>query len=739
MKFSKPVAKNDLEGHFLDQVEKDTPLKVKDNILIDLNNRNKFELTLYKDQLSDFDLNTPGLGIQNWFESYREEAKVSTAGIRGLQNPLYPWDTRYPLNLVGVALATMGKVLVAMDINNNKEKIVASEVRYNSKQYVELIARIQSAYGIKTYLTEDYQTIPIFLISFIIFMYDLYGGEYVTSSHAMCKKIATKDLNTQGSQYIPSESLKFVEKIEKILKVVNKKGKYSIKFSSIDDKNMDFKFLKSINNGIDDYIEYLKKGVATNVNISAIKTYRNRLIIDSVGGSLTNTFLPVLKSFEIDDKFQFIHSEEDSFNHGVGKMIGDDGSFFDWGCDTTIVNADLKTSKIKTPVIETIKYNDLLKDYPIGTVVLITDPDADRLVTAVVESEDKVEVLQKLGVVYSVIGDNRILVLFTPNQSFLMNIDFQKMALENAKLWTKYDWFILKTSASQRSWDEWAIKNNIPVINTPVGFKELADTMINIERKIENSAGQDIFINDVYGKSINIGKKPRMLFAGEESGGEIFGPPELILSKNGRMAISMREKSAGEAIIITSAMVSCLDEKHLTLVDYLASIFEKNKIVFKYEIRINQKYYNESEPDIKILLQEKEKGMQLKTNNNSYFLSLALGHRDNLITIDQVREILNESLPGLIFDDLSDIMFCGDGTYFLFNNKCMEVRPSGTDAVNKAYCYGKDQWENIKYAQSIAQFNGTRNRLHKKYISDEFYNNAVKYSFQLYTQYKQSQ
>lgn len=739
MKFSKPEAKSSLEKEFLDQIEKDTPRQVKDGILIDLNNKKEFEFTIYKDQLDKFDPNTSGLGILNWFEKYREEAKVSTAGIRGLQNPLYPWDTRYPLNLVGVALATMGKVLVAKENNLKKEKVAACEVRYNSNQYVELIARIQAAYGIETHVTENYQTLPIFLISFIIFMNDFYGGEYVTSSHAMCKKIATKDLNSQGSQYIPSESLKFVNKVEEILNEVKAKGKYSIKIASVDNKFLDANFLKSIKNGVTDYTKYLKKGIATKVNIEAIKNYKNRIIIDTVGGSLTNTFVPVLESLGILEQFKFIHSEEDSFNQGVGKLIKNDGSFFDWGCDTTIMKADLNSLEIATPVVSTIGYEKLLKGYPIGTVLLMTDPDADRLVTATIESSSKIDVLKKMGIVYSKLDGERILVLFTPNQSFLMNLDFQKKALEEAKLWNEYDWFILKTSASQRSWDEWAFKNNIPVVNTPVGFKELADTMINIERKIENSNGEEIHVKDVFGNEINLGKKPRMLFAGEESGGEIFGPPEMILSKKGRKAISMREKSAGEAIIITSAMISFLERQNMTLVDYLDNIFNKNGIVFRYEIRIDQKYYNESEPNISILIKEKEKGMRLKTLNNSYFLSLALGYKDNLVTIEEVREILKESFKNLDFTDLIEISFCGDGTYFLFNDKCMEVRPSGTDAINKAYCFGKDQWENIKYAQTIASFDGTRNKLFKKHIPEPFYKEVERYSFELYTRYKENQ
>ena len=38
-------------------------------------------------------------------EGYAKEAKVSTAGIRGPQNILYPQDTRFPINLVGIYIS----------------------------------------------------------------------------------------------------------------------------------------------------------------------------------------------------------------------------------------------------------------------------------------------------------------------------------------------------------------------------------------------------------------------------------------------------------------------------------------------------------------------------------------------------------------------------------------------------------------------------------------------------------
>ncbi len=736
MIYRKPRPKNELERLFLAQIEKETPEKIKNAKLIDLNNKDAFSFTLRKEHLKNFSIDGNGLGIESWFENYKKEAKVSTAGIRGLQNPLYPWDTRYPMNLLTIALATLGKVMVAKDTSGIKKKIAACETRYNSKEFVELIARVQAAYKVKTFLTKDYETMPIFLISFIIFMFDLYGGEYVTSSHALAKKIATKDLNSQGSQYIPQESLKFVEKVNEILDQVRKNGEYSINFASLKDNNIDSAFLQSIENGVRDYVEYLRKSVATNYNIGLIKKSKNKVVIECVGGSIYKTLNPILKELDIAKHFNFLNTKEDPFHHGVGKKFLKKDKFFDWGCDTTIMLADIKTSEIKLPVIETMNYEKKLIKFPLGTTVLITDPDADRLITAYIEDSKKEKDIKSRGLVYQKLDMGRILVMFTPNQSFLMTFDFQKLALERAGLWKKYDWFILKTTASQISWDQWAKANNVKVINTPVGFKELQDVMMHVERQIIELPGKAVMIEDVFGHKINLAKKPRLLFAGEESGGEIFGPHELIKSKGGKIAISMREKSDGEAILITSALSSWLNQKNLSLTDYLMKIYNENDISARYEIRIDNKYYNESEPDIAKLLQEKEKGIKIRTKNDMFFLSIALSYRDKLIGLNHVQEILSECFPDLYFEDLKDIKFVGDGTFILFSKKCVEVRPSGTDAINKSYSYGSDQWECIKFAKTFSSFEGERTSLHKKYIKEDFYRNVKDYSFYVYNEYK---
>ena len=181
------------------------------------------------------------------FKNYEKEAKVSTAGIRGPQNILYPQDTRFPINMIGITLATVAKALVAKEKNyENPTKLAGREVRYNSDKFLDIIARIQAAYGIKTLVPVEKKTIPIWLASFLVFKLGLIGGEYITSSHGISVKTATKDLNSQGSQYLPEESLEFVNKIQEIFDITEKSGSYEIRISAknhnlIDEEIMNIK------------------------------------------------------------------------------------------------------------------------------------------------------------------------------------------------------------------------------------------------------------------------------------------------------------------------------------------------------------------------------------------------------------------------------------------------------------------------------------------------------------------
>ncbi len=730
-----------LEQELYKSVEKNTPEYIKNNKYIDINNKDEMVFVLKKEHLMPYDANTnpEGLNLDNWLKNYEKEAAVSTAGIRGPQNILYPYDVRFPINIMGIMLATYAKALVAKEKYKGKKliKLAGREVRYNSDKFLDLIARVQAAQGIETLTIYERKTMPIWLASFLCFKLDLLGGEYITSSHGISVKNATKDLNSQGSQYLPEESMEFVDKIKEIFAIVKKDGKYEIKIAKSDDELINESFMKTINNGIDLYKEYLEKGVANKENLDLIKGIKNKIIIENVGGSAYNTLSKILTAFNISEKFDWMNIEEDPFFHGIGKYDTDpkgNKCFYDYSVDATVLGKKQDGSSY-FPVIDTLNYDKKLKEYPIGTVVLITDPDHDRLTVCQIEDKKSIDFLDKTGISYSELDNDRILCIYTANQSFLLIMDFWAKQLKASGQWNNHPRFMIKTTASAKSWDEWAKYNNIKVVNVPVGFKEIANIMKKVEMQLINNPEKDVIVTDVFGYEVNLGKNPRMIFGGEESGGMIIGSEELIKSKAGRIAIAMREKSASEAIIVASALAAKLEAEGKTLSVALDEIFNLNEIIAKYDMREDIAYYNESEPDIVKLTQAKKDGEALRTKNDLFYLTMALAEFDGKITLDNVKSILKSTFPTLNFDNLIDIKFVGDGTFLKFTDKFIEIRPSGTDAKTKAYGAGSNKDDISKFAKILGNYSGDLNEEYLALISKDYYNNAKDKSMEEYLKF----
>ncbi len=729
---------SELEKSLFESVDSKTPDYIKKNKLVDLGNKNEFTFRLTKENLEPYNeqTNPNGLNLKDWFKGYAKEAEVSTAGIRGPQNILYPHDTRFPINLIGIMLATEAKALVAKELYPDNEiiKLAGCEVRYNSQEFLELIARIQAAHGIKTLVPVDRKTIPIWMASFLAFKLDLLGGEYITSSHGISVKNATKDLNSQGSQYLPEESMLFVDKIKYIFDEVEKNGYYDIKIAANDNPLISQAEMKSLNDGVELYKQYLLDGVAKDANLNLIKNSDDKIVIENVGGSAYGTLSRILKELGIEDKYVWMNKEEDPFFHSIGKYDTDpkgNKTFYDYSVDATVLSKD-KDGKPYFPVIKSLHYDENLKNCPIGTAVLITDPDHDRLTVCQIESDDKIQYLKSLGIDYVALDKGRILTVFTANQSFLMIMDFWMQQLKNEGLFENHPRFMIKTTASARSWDEWAKKNNIKVVNVPVGFKEIANVMKKVEKQIMDNPDKEVVVTDVLGNDINLGVNPKLIFGGEESGGMIIGSEELIKSLSGRAAIAMREKSATEAIIVASALAAYLKKQGSSMSEYLDNVFKNNEIISKFDIREDISYYNESEPDIEKLKQAKVAGEAQRTKNDVFYLTMAVAKKAGKMTLEQIREILADTFKDLNFDNLTDVKFVGDGTYLEFDDKFIEIRPSGTDAKTKAYGAGASKEEIKKFAQKMGNYSGDLTDLYKKYVDMNLYDNAKELSLKDY-------
>lgn len=727
-----------LEQSLFDSVDSKTPDYIKQDKLLDLDNKKEFVFKLKKEHLEPYDKekNPQGLNLKEWFKNYAKEAEVSTAGIRGPQNILYPHDTRFPINLIGIMLATEAKALVARELYKDAEliKLAGCEVRYNSQEFLELIARVQAAHGIKTLVPVERKTIPIWMASFLAFKLDLLGGEYITSSHGISVKNATKDLNSQGSQYLPEESMLFVEKIRYIFSEVEKNGHYDIKIAANDNPLISEDVMKELNDGVKLYKQYLLDGVAKDANLNLIKNIKEKIVIENVGGSAYRTLSRILKELNIEDKFVWMNKEEDPFFHAIGKYDTDpkgNKTFYDYSVDATVIAKD-KDENPYFPVIKSLHYEEKLKDCPIGTAVLITDPDHDRLTVCQIENAEKTEFLKTLGVDYVDLGNGRILTVFTANQSFLMIMDFWMQQLKAEGLFDKHPRFMIKTTASARSWDEWAKKNGIKVVNVPVGFKEIANIMKKVEKQITENPQKEVVVTDVLGNDINLGVNPKLIFGGEESGGMIIGSEELIKSLSGRAAIAMREKSATEAIVVASALSAYLEKEGKTMSQYLEDVFKNNEIISKFDIREDIAYYNESEPDIEKLKQAKIAGEAQRTKNDVFYLTMAVAKKMGKMNLEQIREILKDTFKELNFDNLIDVKFVGDGTYLEFTDKFIEIRPSGTDAKTKAYGAGASKDEIKNFARIMGNYSGNLTALYEKYVDMELYKNSKELSLKDY-------
>ena len=96
-----------------------------------------------------------------------------------------------------------------------------------------------------------------------------------------------------------------------------------------------------------------------------------------------------------------------------------------------------------------------------------------------------------------------------------MLMDFWAKQLKEENLWDNHPRFMIKTTASALSWDEWAHRHGVKVVNVPVGFKEIANIMKKVELQLKLHPEKDVIVDDVFGNSINLGKNPRLLFGGE--------------------------------------------------------------------------------------------------------------------------------------------------------------------------------------------------------------------------------
>lgn len=688
------------------------------------------------------------INLRNQIEVFAEEAQVSTAGVRENQNVLCPWDHRFRINeymfalmaeaqtrLVKELQAERVAALPAVDLDVIRERLgmsvdvveeifdrpleevvelvrsvpvraVGGEVRSNTPRFTDLMSRIYAAHGLPVLLTEDphcKDTSNIYLWSFLVFALGLSGGDYFTSSHGAPQKQSDKILAPDGAQFLPDKYARIVDHLFAILEEIESGKGFTVRLAARHDKNLIRRLSYSRLARL--YGDYLRTGPASPIALSKIKQAVRqglRLTLDFFGGSGYKSLHAIFRELEIDGVFAdgYLRTEEDPFFHNIGFRVAKkkDGSGLEVVHDS--VDASVPT------VVQSCNYDELLQDAPVGRMVFNVDPDADRFVVGQVLPREEAQALEELGIAYINVGSERIFAILSPNQFFLLLAENDRQVALEDGTWKDTNPFDIHTYVSALAWDEWAEFHNIPVVRVPVGFKEIAAVVRQVEEQMAESEGGEITVRAEAGQELRLGARPKLHHAGEESGGKIGGPVKLILNVLGQQILAVREKSSGEACVSAVSLAANLylnggaqEPEAMYLHRVLAKVFEESGVKNPMESRGDIIHYNEAIFDPAELAKAKKEGIAERVVFNAYFENLAQALNDGSSSLEETKATLTGALPGLkeLWDALESITIWSDGLQFWFSEGNVKgirdicIRPSGTDAKTKIYFDGTDK------------------------------------------------
>ncbi|MEO5367105.1 MAG: hypothetical protein H7831_12320 [Magnetococcus sp. WYHC-3] len=712
--------------------------------IIPFENKEAFKVRITKEMLADYDPHTNPQGRNIWksFKKYEEIGPLAFAGIRHVMNIENIHDTRQVKNtferfLTSLSLGLMIKIMYNKGADYAYQMNYGHEVRYNSDFLQDVALRTLSAIGFVCHCPHRNSPTAIWNTStmgkFFCFPLSLCG----TASHAESEVDGLKLIDYEGSQFLISSIEAMIAVQRAILEKIEKDGYLDFSFPATDNPRITSAIYENTNGGMHVYRKYQEKTAADDYVLDLIKSLDPASVhIDCAHGSAYRTlesFMGEMGLVDLAKKLDWIHRQERPDFGNIGKLKENPKTekeeIFDLGADGTQLYEKVAGDKIIKyfPVLLTADYPEIFANLPVGDVILHTDMDNDRLYVSQVlaNTQENKDLLAKIGVIYNVINDEKIDAVFIPNKffHFLHEMNFERLQKlsEQGKIEKDRTLVVLKTVASTSAIDQWAAQrkkrgHKIEVVNTPVGFAKLANIMYRMEGEMRKNPGQDIIILDARGNQINVGPKPLILAAWEESGGIIVGITYGYKDLLGNEFLAMREKSATESIFLSLALFAKLQKEKgkINLAEYLKELYERDKIDTPIDLRFDNKLFVPSASGGG----EEEQGNKRKYRIFGAYVSLALAYKHGQITIETARKILrdifNEEFEArqknvkftfkeafmsrfrdIDLDSLCALGFTGDSVEFLFEKGpdkwFVMSRPSGTEPKLRAYGFGNNQ------------------------------------------------
>ena len=415
-------------------------------------------------------------------ERFYRDLEFGTGGMRGI---IGAGTNR--MNIYTVRRATQGLAQYVLENNGaNSGVVIGYDTRYLSDVFAKETARVLVANGIKTYLFDSIHATPE--VSFAIRYYKAAAGVMITASHNPKEYNGYKAYGPDGAQFPPEAS-------DAIVEVVNNCDIFK-DVKVIDDSELE----------TSDLFELIGKEV-------------NEKFIDAVCEQAVNP--DIIK--EVGDDFKIVYTPL----HGTGlrpvtavlerigmkniiiepKQAAPDPSF------STVKSPNPEEKEAFTNAIELAKENN-------ASIIIGTDPDADRVGVVVRDSE----------------GEYRVL---TGNQTGALLCEYI-LSAKKAKNTLVPDSTIVKTIVTSDMGKAIAKNYGVKVVEVLTGFKYIAEKIAEFEK-----TGSNVYE-----------------FGYEESYGYLPGT-------------YARDKDSVASVMLIVEMAAAYRAKNMTLYDGLIQLFER--------------------------------------------------------------------------------------------------------------------------------------------------------------------
>jgi phosphoglucomutase len=422
---------------------------------------------------------TKEIDAQNWESLMDKFYRVVIFGTGGIRGTMDIGTNRLNNYIIRWASQAYAQYLLNNKADRVKDGVaLAYDSRHHSDEFVRETARVLAANGVPVHMFNYYRATPE--LSFTVRHLHCVGGIVLTASHNPPEFNGYKVYDENGVQVLPAIGAL----IEKEFKIVKEIKKMSF------DEGVDSGMIKFIGEDVD-------KAFAEAAKVASITGDRDvKIVYSPMHGVGSQSVLPVLKELGFTDIVL------------VEEQMSLDGDF----PNVTGNFPNPEFPKVYDKAIELAKQTN-------ADIVLLSDPDADRLGMAVPDREGN----------WTPLNGNQGAVIMT---YFLMEaLKTQNKMPENPVL--------VKTSVTTDLFRDIGESYGAEVIgDLLVGFKFIGD-------RIEHLPSDKHFI-----------------FAAEESVGYLFGN-------------AYRDKGAETPAIIAAEMAAYCKKNDMTAIELLESIYQK--------------------------------------------------------------------------------------------------------------------------------------------------------------------